>query len=428
LAASTDGDFFTPTAVDLTIENHNTGLDLIRERTITGMQIYMVEGFSDVKNEVTWEIYTSLDGLNWSLISPLPIVQFNLFRHRYEIIFPSPIRVRFIKAVNTSRSLSAQARVTEMEVTIPIPAQPRKKITETSFDRDDWSISSSLRITEDLTLSGNTFFQQMENQPADVVNTERSFSLNLSYFPTKYLSSNLGWSRIESEEDSPQESFSSETSSYFLTLGSEPLETLESSLSFNLSENEEDSTLISRTFSSFFHLLGEPYDGIEVGMSYGWSRTKNFEVDSRSTTNSLLWELNLRPKDWIVWGNSLSLTWSKFEQMGTRRTKTTNVRTDITLTPSPVFTLRVNYETTMSAGSTTSFLFLQSSLSPSRKIQYSISYNRFETDGQVRYNIAPSLFWRMSRSTDLVIAYDYVKMTQTGDYSQSIGFRLNIRF
>jgi hypothetical protein len=436
----TDGDLTTPSQIDLGLENNNMILELGKDHNIATIHIYLIPRFSGLQGPSVWEVYESTEGLNWTLARTSWEVRFNTFQHRYEISFRQTLTTQYIKVVNRNRSQSPYALVTELQAVKSQAFQGR--VSKTRYERRDWNAATSLQITPSLAITSSTYFQEIENQPSNTKDRDRSLNLELSFNPNKYLFLSLGRNKNRSEDLSPEEKHSSDNTSYYCTLSTEPLETLRSSMSFNLSRGKENAKLVSKTFSSSWYLSANPYPGIEMGMNLGWTKSVDIEGDSRSTTTSLLWELNLRPRDWIIWGNSYNLSWNRVRsikaeegsseevpgKVGIRQPETTstlvqNLRSDISFTPSSVWNLRTEYEYTRSSGSATSFIYLQTSFLPSEKLQFSANYTFHRSGGQKRSDASLSGFWRLNMATDISLNYGYQR-TSGGISEQSQTFSI----
>lgn len=433
-----DRDTLTPANIDLRSTDNNLGIDLGGAREVNRIFISMSRNFVEQPDrpQVVWEVYWSDEGLNWTPIAGRPSVIFNFPARRYEISFP-PVRARFFKAVNRTVSDSLEgAEVTEIGVaSTAAEEEPSARETRhTTYDKMDGSLGLSFRATEWLVLDTNTSYQRQKNTPGDQVKVDQLFSGGLSFTPSKYFMTRLGISRTQDEDDSPLRRSERQNTSYSLSLSSEPLETLKSSFSLALSNIEESSELVTRSLSALFDLQGDPYQGIEVGMSYGWTRSKNFDRDTQTLTQSLLWELNLLPQDWIRWESSYALSWSHMKS-GARRggssSFTQNLQMDLLLTPSSSFQFKGRLDTTRSGGNTTAYYRIESFWLPTEKLSLSASYllNRVMSKTNDRMDdLSLSLFWRMNRATDFNVNYGYNRKSAVGNPSQDLLFHFISRF
>lgn len=93
--------------------DRNIGADLGLVRSAIGGVFLYVDRISSAS--VTWSVYSSEDGLNWTLQTSSPVRRFDPSFQRYEIEF-APFVGRYVKVVNGGVNEAAGVVVTEIEV------------------------------------------------------------------------------------------------------------------------------------------------------------------------------------------------------------------------------------------------------------------------------------------------------------------------
>ena len=250
--ALVDGDLSTSTGISLQNNSNNIGADLAGERRTGLIYIYMTPGFLDLIGEVQWEVYSSNDGVNWTLVTNTPTVLYNIGVSRYEIEFTEQ-STRFIKMVNVTTSTQPTADVTEIQVLALIPGLT--KITETTQKEFDTDLRFVFRVTDDLSVNGSAFYTVNKMDPQEQQDTTTLFSGGLSYLPSKRFQLTLGANRSALRESSLSDTSSFVNSSYNMTFASQVKEILKPSVSLSLAQSLEDGEVVMRTKSGAMNLF-----------------------------------------------------------------------------------------------------------------------------------------------------------------------------
>jgi hypothetical protein len=154
--ALVDGDLVAP-AADLDDDFRNFGFDFGFPQTVDAVFVYVERALLlGHEKDYVWDLYTSTDGIFWTLQSNGLSAVFNDIRNRFEIRFPFiPLTQRFLKVVNLSHSLNEPPLgVTEIEA-FAQESRTGKQITRT--DHENGSLSVLYRATPHVDLTFNSF-------------------------------------------------------------------------------------------------------------------------------------------------------------------------------------------------------------------------------------------------------------------------------
>jgi len=143
--------------------DRNIGADLGLVRTAIGGVFLYVDRISS--ESVTWEVYSSEDGLDWELQTSTPVRRFDPAFQRYEIEF-TPFAGRYVKVVNGGVNEAAAVVVTEIEIFESI-----QQVGEVERDATTHFANANVRwrATDDVdaSLSGSMRFEPQQGSLGD---------------------------------------------------------------------------------------------------------------------------------------------------------------------------------------------------------------------------------------------------------------------
>lgn len=397
-----DNNRFGSTGIDLNGDYRNMGLMFSTEKKIHKLYLYI---YSDDPNISTynfnWEVYTSSDGLGWTLQTSG--VSYESADSRFVFTF-TEVEAKYFKVVNTASPPGAQTiNVTELEAIGYLTERPTETLKNV-ITRDFGGLSLSFAPVSRFKLSYNLNYdhtsQDLNDIDSEVVN--QSATLNLILIPG-YLNLSAGAATTNTTSDQKGTSTENETTSYSLTLSSTPLPTVNASISYGSSESLTDGATTSTTDSISGHVSMNLYRGIDLGLGTSLATSKNPETSTETDTITHSGNLKLIP--WrsltIVTNGSISETTTKKpgeETSSKGRHLTTNISYTPTrnlyfaatltiepstsqsysLTWSPTRNIQVGGRYGLSGNTTT--MGLDVNWSPLRRLTLSFNYSGTRTD------------------------------------------------
>lgn len=320
-----------------------------------------------VQGILMWEMYESANGSFWNLVSQALQVTYVLENNRTVVQLDLPIAVtnRYVKVVSRSAALaSIPVYVTELEAgqiktsTEPLVRTSRKQTNNQS------NLSLSVRPREDLTLSLSLHRSlSAADQGADSLQMGGSLSIN--YVPSSLVFFSGGFSR-NMDETAGFESRGSQ--GYSLSMGTNPLDTLDLSLGYTRSESFLGSTITNQSDSISANASAILYPDLTVTFGPGWTVSENLLTGSQGTAWSVSSRASARLSPRL--NMNLNATYSLVEGESSD--------------PNNVF------ETTDSQQYGVSF-----SYNPSDVLVFSLNGNRQEPSGNMSFS--GSTAWRITR-------------------------------
>jgi hypothetical protein len=277
-----DNDVTNPTSPVINIGgvfiNQNIGLDLGTPRLINQLYIYTDRQSG---NQVGWKVYTSEDNNQWSPLDGAIPTTFNLTFKRYEIILPG-IQARYFKAANFGINDQSEVYVTEMQALINSTLEGNLPNTSQNHQVSaniGYKASPNVQFLLDglwgSTLENNTGLQR---QDANLTGT-------VSYKPSQLFASSARYrhalTKFQSASVADQKS-----DIYSLNFQSNPMRTLEFSLSGSHSEIFENTVLDQKLNSALFHSSALLFPRLSILNEVDFSRnerpSQNTSVDTWS--------------------------------------------------------------------------------------------------------------------------------------------------
>lgn len=327
-----DGDMVTIAGINLGVppplgdsRPRNIGLDFFTDMELNTLLVWIDRDLPAViASSFTWNIYTSQNNLDWSLIATVSNAPFGPFENRFEIRFPNTT-TRYIKAVTSpiSPAVAAQAPnfqnpdrifVTELQATIRRPAaevQGKDSSTSQQFD-----LSGRVKILEKplLFYEGAYYISSSDTGPS----TSRiSNGLSAAHPFSRVLS---GSARI-AREDGKEVRGDRVSYTYSASLAAVPIPAWTSTLVFSGNRDEfagEKSSNNSISLYNTAHL----YQGVDVnlGAGEGFSTSGTGQKGRTIFLNS---SVGITPNKWL----NIGLLWdySSSRQSGGNQPDSSNV-------------------------------------------------------------------------------------------------------
>lgn len=430
-----DGDYSTATELDIgstgTIYN-NIGVELELPEECETVYLYTTSNYDPSLSNAyfTWEVYYSEDGINWNLIASNASFFYDTVYSRFEITFPSR-EARYFKVVNTSRddrSFIGSVSVTEIEV---LGSQNRKANEEINTTASRWGTNfvASYRPLKDLTVGYNFTCDYSESDPGPPVDSyktrEMSHGTNVSYYLNKYLSSSAQYGIRTSVADNRE----NKNDSVSLQFNSSPLETLNTSLSFNHTESEEEregsggerEKLEGESDSCLLYTSANLWEGVDVSGNYLINQNES-SAGAETTAHTINLDLRTKLTKNVTVESGYGHNWERIEgiDIPAEWKQTSNIFLKLRYSPSDIFYLSSDYISSRSEEVSSDSTGFSMSWLPAEKIQINfnskLQQNRYDQYNDETISCALDMSWYVSR---------YIIFKCGNNYSKSKGKRDN---
>lgn len=432
--------------------DHNIGVWTTNKSVDT---IYIYYRNTGVAGSIRWEVYTSSDNQNWSLIADktvAPALDAETGAYRYEITL-TPTTATYFKVVNKDLSpqvAGSDVLVSEIEaygtetpdddivvnvftsfaqgLVFTADVKPVNKLNfvfNYSLDRTDQNLIS-------LSDSIGGFFSNIfsdslpEDQDNFTSSITRNYGLISRWLTHRYLTTSLQLQRNESFDNTEVTDTTSNT--YNLSFSSEPLPTLDANLSFVINDtyrfDEKDTTNRSVLFSVGSKL----YKDVNMINDFTYTESESAVNDSESSSRQLSGSLDALLTRKISGTLDYSFNWN--ESDGTSSSSKEG-RTVISYRPGKFINISAHFRVTDSAGAlSTTEGFLLDWL-PVRAVRLNANYQHAHDDeGPVTTDsVTNYVIWYITKFADMRFSYNFAQ--ETGDtMTESHGFntQLNCRF
>jgi hypothetical protein len=234
------------------------------------------------QNRLQWSIYQSSDLTNWTQITNILPVFYDEENSRTLVVLDlvDAAESRYIKVVSDTTLPSAiSVFVTEMEAgTVRTATSDRFSINQRTINLQS-QFSTTVRITDSWQVSYN--LRRNENRPDNGLDTVQfNHTLSTRYNPSELLTLSLGISENIDWTDSDEDRRSR---SYFISVGSQPLPTLNYTLGYTRTEtrSDEHGDIDGDSFSALVNATIFP--DLTSSLSANWSQREDI-TDGRTNT------------------------------------------------------------------------------------------------------------------------------------------------
>lgn len=403
--------------IDLNGSNRNIGIKLKQKEIIKTIYLYLSAIDPDIVSiNFDWEVYYSNDttGSTWTFAPSTS--SYDDTNKRFEFQITSPQSAVFFKVVNKmSDPLAKKIDVSEIEAIGSISETPSVLVTSTT-DRQFGGLNLNWRATKKINVTYNVNYDRSQQSLIDLTNQNINQGITASYAISKKLSLFSGYQNQRSSSSGNSDTGSN---SYLLSISTNPIETINGSISFNRTESLLDGDIISESNSSNVNTFYKLYHGVGLGLGFNINTSKS--SGSESKTMSTNWNLNLKPRNNINIVVNGSASASTTETEGNETSSTSkNLRSAINFNPSRYLTFTANLD------------FL-----PERKenfsvntrlpgsLQLNVTYNRSDSGSET---VGGTMSWGVSRH--IFISSSYRKTfvhNDSKDTSSSYNLLFSIR-
>ncbi len=407
----------------------NIGLDFFNPTEVNTLFVWVDRELpGQIAASFLWDIYTSSDNQNWTLLTTVFPAPFGPFQNRFEINF-SNVTSRYIKVVTTPLKLAATIGVpgdfsnifvTEAQAFLKKPAKEAQnegtfKTTTHIYDAD---IKTRILDTPSLFYEFSYFLTKTE--PSSLKRTTLSNGLSVNHRFSEVFSGNARVTRedIVAEEDNGVNYL------YNASITAVFLKTLSQTLTYSggtekISEKSSDKTSI------FLNTIAELYKGINININEGLS-FQTQETGEKVKSTVVIFGSTIIPHPKL----SLNINYSRTNTQrsgGIQEFSTVTSRGDLGVSYRPFATvyLVILVSRITKEGKTQTTQDYTVAWSPFRDgaLQFNFAFNESLTsdEGKSRL-IGPSLRWNISRRMYLDIFYQIFKTdsaSQTTDTKTS---------
>lgn len=270
------------TGLDFSVETEVNNILLLVDRQVT----------PEIAKSFSWDIYTSPNNLNWTLVQTVSGAPFGPFINRFSIDFQN-VKARYLKVVTRPLSLAVPGAtnqnfqniyVTDIQATIQRPATEVKG--ENNQASHMYNLNVRTRIQDSLNLYHDLAFNLVYATATGAPSTTRYVVTNGLSLMRRFNPVFSGSARTAWETSHDQNGVTSNTISYNAVVTATPLPTLRSSLVYGGQIAAREGTTSNNNAVSL-NTTAELYPGVNLNTSAGAVYSES-ETGIRSTSTSFL--------------------------------------------------------------------------------------------------------------------------------------------
>lgn len=397
------------TAVITVQEYMNIGLSLFYPQTVDTIYIYTNKDYSYdpvISSEVVeWAVYYTdeeIEPKTWTCITSSALFSYNETYHRFEISF-TPQEARHFKVVYYPGTTSPAFQVTEIEA---YGLQYVDRISETDTKTYTGNCALSIRPLKDWTTSYYLSYYRTDTSPEEITNYTLSQGLNLTGDLSRYFLVTLSYQKTLSHRVDKE----TKVDTYAFNWRSNPLETLNTTLTLSHGKTKEDEKLVSKintlTFNSIFML----WEGIDVNWDLNLADTDNVRDDTKSRSaysDVYLRALLTRRLSWDLGYNN---GYQRTDNEETTKTTSTEIYSTLVYTPSSRLYGRiyVRYETEEESRFSHEYS-VGCFITPKVQINATSRFEYAEDKDEMTHSV--DLNWNIASGTSFRTGYNYSHST-----------------
>ena len=417
----------------------NVGLDLLNATEVNEFYVWVDIDLSSapaIANSFSWDIYTSLDNLNWTFSTTVPFAPFGPFQNRFDINFPN-VTTRYIKlvvkplsAIVPGASAFPNINVTELQAFLKQPASQvvtgpsAKQTTITQISNTD--VRARILNIPALYYDASFFFNRSD--PSGVETYTLSNGLDVNHRFSDIFSGNA---RV-AIENGTQENQSMIAYLYNASIIATPLRTLRDTLVFS-GQNERIGGKPDDNTSLFLNNTATLYKGIDLNLN-GGINFSTAETGVKSTNTLFLVGVAIVP--YRTMNLSLDFVNNATDQSGggIPASSTYQRREDVSISYTPFNTLHLFASVQILAQNGQKLQINQNyalnwSPFPDGALQFNITYNETHNSLQNTEDrtFIPSVRWYITTRSYLDLSYQLIKSSSKSQTSNSDGVFATLR-
>ena len=414
------------TSVVTVQEYMNIGLDLVYPQAVDTIYIYTNEDYS-------YDPVTSSEMLEWSVYYTTEEIEpktwtsssvsftYNETYHRFEISFTSQ-EARHFKVVYYPGAASPAFRITEIEA---YGLQYVDQISKTNTKTYTGNCALSIRPLNDWTTSYFLSYYRTDTSPEEITNYTFSQGISLTGDLSRYFLVTLSYQTTLSRMAETD----TEVDTYALNWRSNPLETLNTTLTLSYGETREDDELISKTNTLTFNSIFMLWEGIDVNWDLNLSRADNVRDDTKSlSAYSDLYLRALLTKR-LSWDMGYNQGYQQTDNEETTETTSTDIYSTLVYTPSSRLYGRIyiRYETAEEESRFSHEYSVGCFIVPKVQINATSRFEYTEDKDDMSHSL--DLNWNIGRAASFRMGYSYShSQNDTTEKSHNFYSRLSINF
>jgi hypothetical protein len=406
----------------------NIGLDFVTASEVNVIYVWTNRELpSQIANSFSWDIYTSQDNQNWTLLSTVPVAIFGSFQNRFEINFLN-VKTRYIKVVTSPLSAAEAALapgfadpdnifVTEIQAFLKTSSSQIERSVHDSTTNHIYNLDVRARILDVPTLFYE-FSYFLTKAASSFTNSTLSNGLSVS----RSFGSDITTQARVSREDTVLQEDNGVSYLYNASVTARPLQTLSHTLNYS-GELQETGDEKTNSNSIFLNNSAELYKGVNINLNGGVSfQRKNSGENTRNMTFSF--GSGIVPHRRLA--IDLYFSSADIRQTGGERDMSDTTQREtvgVSYKPFDTMYLLVSFERIKTDSAAQDLMNYGASWSPfpDGSLQFTFSYNEnLNSDGEKVTLISPNVRWNISRRTFLDLSSQYLKSESVSQTSDSI--------
>jgi len=392
----------------------NMGLDFVNLSETNTLLVWVDRELpAEIADSYSWDIYTSPDNENWTLVTTVFPAPFGPFQNSFEIRFPN-VTSRYIKTVTRPLAVTVPGAsgfpdifVTELQATLRKAAD---EVTgETTRTVQNGSVDMRARLLDHPSLFYEFSFFATDVDPP----SRRSYTMTNGLSVSHRFSGKLSASGRVAREDSDDEIVKRDAFLYTASLTADPLKTLRHVLLFT-GRNENAGEESRDSYFLYSRNTARLYRGINVFLNGGFGRTKS-GADLEQDTYTLNIGADFLPNRKVTLTLNFNGTRSERTGGGRPDETTDDLRGDAGISYRPFqnvyLTASVSRVERADRKDTLQNYALNWSPFPSGALRFNFAVNqalRSLDDSKTR-SVIPSLRWNVTNRILFDLAYQFIE-------------------
>ena len=451
-----DNDFNTSAGIDLGAAGvfHNIGVMVSSGRSVDRLYIYVnkdIGAEAALNNLNNWNVFKSNfnQAGTWSQVTIRTVsIVFDTVNdaYRYEIEFSDPLSASFFKAVNLQASDVPGVFVTEIRVygtdtpdddvlttvstsfaqglNFNVSLKPLTKLTfgfHYSLNRTDQNPVSIINSLSGII--GNVFSDSVSDEKENFSsNTARSYGISSRWLTHRLLTTTFRIQRSEAFDNKGETDAAS--NSYNLSFKSDPLPTLDATLSLTKSDSYSFNEKNSTNLSSFFSIGSKLYRGVNMVTDLGYTKSKSFAAGTTSSSRQINGFIDAAITRRVSGALNYAFSWTASTGSSSRSREGSTV---ISYRPGRFINITGNLKVSDSNGDVSTSEGMSMGWLPLRVLRLNMNYQHSDSrPGPVKTDtLGTYAIWYITKFASVRFTYAY---TQQKDDNKTGSYRFNTNF
>ena len=363
--------------------------------------------------EFTWDLYSSNNNFNWTLVRTGITATYSTTSKRFEIDI-SGVAKDYLRVVASTDPAATSVAFSEVEVFQEISSNSPTVTVKTNQTNYTSGANVSFQIAQNLSLSSNMEYQKNDYSSQDDLTSTKA-SGGISWLPSENLTVNINGSRSTSKRVN---SLEDQSRSYGLSVSTPIIPTIDTTFAASLSETYEGREKLTTATSYSLIAAATVYQDLDARIGFSRAENNNERVDSSSTSDGSTLDLTARLTPSLV----ANLSGSYMKSTGESAVTTTNLTMNWRL--SEMLGINSGLNQTWDKTDSTA-LNIGFDLGLTKNMQFALAY-LYKIKPDTTHTTSLSWRWTISRYISLMTSGNY----QKGNNSEiwSVNSKLNARF